>query len=149
MKLLINDETQQTTTLETQTQIKEAIVNETLNVSLAGGLISALESYGGNDCEIAEAGTAYTFTASAPGLYRLKVTASTAVRQLLIRVVPRATLNAIPNAEFRTGYGQSIAPRLVLRSIVNHGPEAWDGSADWLWDNRIRLGDHGVIVPQV
>jgi hypothetical protein len=149
MKTLIIDETQAPTTLETQTQVKEGIVGETLTVSLVGSLISALTCYDAEaDCEIVEAGSAYMFTASTPGVYRLKATSSVGVRQVLIRVVPRATLDAIPDAETRTGYGSSPARRLVLRSVVNHAPEAWNGSADWFFDNRIKLSDHGVIVPQ-
>lgn len=156
--ILMLDETQHTTTLETQDQIKEGLVGENLVVSLAGGLITALTPYGDAEAVTLTPAdvdhphapqTSYTFSASAAGLYRLKVTASTGVRQLLIRVVPRATLDAIPDAETRTGYGQSPARRLVLRSVVNGCPETWDGSADWFYDGRIRLGAHGVITPQV
>lgn len=149
MKILIQDETQTTTTLDTQDKIKEAIVNEVLTVSLAGGLITALTAYDDADCEIVDTSSSFTFTAASSGLYRLKLTAAAGVRQVLIRVVPRATLDAIPDSEFRTGYGESPARRLVLRSVVNHAPEGWNGSADWFWDNRIKLSDHGAIVPQV
>lgn len=157
MQVRIIDETQTTTTLDTQDKVKEAIVGEALTLSLSGSLISALTPYGEADCTLVPADeenpsnpqTHYFFTAASPGLFRLKLSAAAGVRQVLIRVVPRATLEAIPDSEFRTGYGESPARRLVLRSVVNHAPEGWDGSADWFWNNRIKLSDHGVIVPQV
>jgi hypothetical protein len=125
-------------------------------VSLAGSLISALTPYDSNAACVlvpadkkAPAQASYTFTASAPGLYRLKLAAASGVRQVLIRVVERSVLDAIPDAEFRSGYGHGQAARLVLRSVVNHAPDAWDGTASWFWDGRIKLSDHGAVVAQV
>jgi hypothetical protein len=125
--------------------VKEALVDETISLSAEGGYITALTAYDVEaDCEL----TGSSFVAHSPGLYRLRCVASNGVRELLIRVVERSVLEAIPDYGFRTGYGQSASPRMALRSICNTGPANWAGTADWFFDNRIKLGNHGVNAPQ-
>jgi hypothetical protein len=149
MQIRFIDETLQPHTLDRQDQVKEALVDETLTISCIGALITALESYdAGADCLIEDQGSAHTFLAASPGLYRLRCVAGSGVRQVLIRVVERSVLSAIPDPGFQVGQGHSTAPRLALRSICNHCP-TWDGSADWFWDGRVKLADHGIHIPQI
>jgi hypothetical protein len=108
-----------------------------------GGTITAMERYDAEaDCEIDGA----TFVAGSPGVYRLRVTGSLGVRQLLIRVVDLSVLSAIPDPGLRVGHGRLTAPRRALRNIVNHVPE-WTGDAAWFYDGRVKFADHGIVVP--
>lgn len=145
-EIRVTDSTDQPHSIATQDTVKEAITGETLRFEAVGSnYITQLAPYDAQaDCQI----SGETFVASSPGVYRLKCTAARGIRQILIRVVDPSVLAAIPDYGFRTGYGQAASPRLALRSICNSAPAGWDGTADWFWDGRIKLGDHGVQAPQ-
>jgi hypothetical protein len=138
--LIVNDSTGIAHRMDARQELtKETLVSELLSFEGVGGTITAIEPYDPEaDVEIEGA----SFIAGTPGLYRLRVTATNGVRQLLIRVVDPSVLAAIPDPGFVVGQGQSAAPRMVLRSICNHCPE-WDGTAAMFYD-RIKLADHGV-----
>lgn len=140
-QIKVADETNRPHHIATQDIVKEAIVGETLTFEAIGGMITELTCYDAEaDCVIE--GT--TFTASSPGVYRLHcVSLTQGPRQILVRAVDRAVLDAIPD-HVAVGQGEAPTRRLVLRSVAQL--PAWDGSSAAFWDGRVKLAEHGVCV---
>lgn len=141
-EIRVTDETGRPHNIRNQDVVKEAITNEVLTFDAVGGVITELTCYDPEaDCEIEGA----TFTASSPGVYRLRcVSLTQGPRQILVRVVDPSVLAAIPD-HVAVGQGEAPTRRLVLRSVANHAP-SWDGSSDAFFDGRVNLANHGVCV---